>query len=246
MIKSLFKYRYSLFLLFAFTCSCNQQYAQEKYTDDIILSYVCDPNQQDIKMYWRNDSGEVFGNIGTLISKLGDKNNHLILAMNGGMYLEDQSPQGLYIENSKTIKATNTIKSAYGNFYMQPNGIFYIHKNGTAGVCKTDDIQKVSNIQYATQSGPMLVHNGRINAHFNKNSSSTYIRNGLGILPDGKVLFAISSEKLNLYRFADFFKQNGCENALYLDGFVSRIYLPERNIRQTDGAFGVIIAVFEQ
>jgi uncharacterized protein YigE (DUF2233 family) len=35
----------------------------------------------------------------------------------------------------------------------------------------------------------------------------------------------------------------GCKNALYLDGFVSRMYLPSKNIEQMDGKFGVMIGV---
>jgi uncharacterized protein YigE (DUF2233 family) len=37
----------------------------------------------------------------------------------------------------------------------------------------------------------------------------------------------------------------GCRNALYLDGFVSRCYLPEKNLTQLDGDFGVMIGVVE-
>jgi uncharacterized protein YigE (DUF2233 family) len=36
-----------------------------------------------------------------------------------------------------------------------------------------------------------------------------------------------------------------CQNALYLDGFVSRTYLPEKAWKQVDGNFGVIIGVTE-
>ena len=53
--------------------------------------------------------------------------------------------------------------------------------------------------------------------------------NGVGILPDGKVVFAMSKTEVNFYNFADYFKKLGCKNALYLDGFVSRTYLPEQD-----------------
>lgn len=43
----------------------------------------------------------------------------------------------------------------------------------------------------------------------------------------------------------NFSKKKGCKNALYLDGFVSRTYLPEKNWSQLDGNFGVIIGVTE-
>ncbi len=36
-----------------------------------------------------------------------------------------------------------------------------------------------------------------------------------------------------------------CRNALYLDGLVSRTYLPAQRWIQTDGDFGVMIGVTE-
>jgi uncharacterized protein YigE (DUF2233 family) len=101
------------------------------------------------------------------------------------------------------------------------------------------------NIKFATQSGPMLVVNGEIHTAFKKGSSNLNIRNGVGILPNNHILFAMSKKEINFYDFAQFFKNAGCKNALYLDGFVSRTYLPEKNWVQTDGQFGVMIGVTE-
>ncbi|WP_242604841.1 phosphodiester glycosidase family protein [Flavobacterium subsaxonicum] len=53
----------------------------------------------------------------------------------------------------------------------------------------------------------------------------------------------MSKEPINFYDFAQYFKDMGCNNALYLDGYVSRTYLPEQNWIQADGNFGVIIGV---
>ena len=89
----------------------------------------------------------------------------------------------------------------------------------------------------------MLLINGEIHPKFNPNSTSLHIRNGVGKLPNGNLLFAITKEEVNLYDFALFFKNRKCSNALYLDGFVSRVYFPEENRVQTDGNFGVIIGV---
>jgi uncharacterized protein YigE (DUF2233 family) len=62
-------------------------------------------------------------------------------------------------------------------------------------------------------------------------------------LPDNKILFAKAKKEINFYDFANYFKSTGCKNALYLDGLVSRTYLPEKEWTQTDGNFGVIIGV---
>lgn len=56
----------------------------------------------------------------------------------------------------------------------------------------------------------------------------------------------MSKTETNFYDFASYFKSMGCKNALFLDGFVSRTYLPEKNWVQTDGSFGVIIGVTER
>ncbi|MBP6659490.1 MAG: phosphodiester glycosidase family protein, partial [Chitinophagales bacterium] len=74
-------------------------------------------------------------------------------------------------------------------------------------------------------------------------STKLNIRNGVGILQNGNPIFVMSKQEVSFYDFAKYFKKIGCENALYLDGFVSRTYLPEKNWIQTDGNFGVIIGV---
>ncbi len=67
----------------------------------------------------------------------------------------------------------------------------------------------------------------------------------MGILPDGSLLFAISTQKLNLYDFANFFKVQACTNALYLDGFVSKVYAPEWDRNALGGNFGVMIGSWD-
>ena len=78
-----------------------------------------------------------------------------------------------------------------------------------------------------------------------RHSTNLNIRNGVGILPNNQIVFAISKKEINFYDFAEYFKNLGCKNALYLDGFVSRTYLPEKNWEQIDGNFGAIIGVTE-
>ena len=160
--------------------------------------------------------------------------------MNGGMYKTDNSPLGLFIAETKVVATLNT-GSGNGNFYLKPNGVFYITTGNRAAICKTENFKADSKIKYATQSGPMLVINGQIHPAFKKGSTNLNIRNGVGLLPNGQLLFAMSKAEINFYDFADYFKKAGCKNALYLDGFVSRTYLPGKNWIQTDGNFGVII-----
>lgn len=214
----------------------------KKSKDDRFVSYAVDPKKQDIKLYWKNDKQESFKSIQNLKTWLEKDHKNLLFAMNGGMYKEDNSPLGLFIENKKIITALNKA-NANGNFYLKPNGIFYITVDNVPNICNTVNFINNGNIKYATQSGPILVIDGQIHPAFKAGSTNLNIRNGVGILPGNKIIFVMSKKEINFYDFANYFKKMGCKNALYLDGLVSRTYLPEQNWIQTDGNFGVIIGV---
>lgn len=213
-----------------------------KPSDDEFVSYTVNPKTEMIGFYYKDKNKSNFKSITNLKSSLTKDHKELVFAMNGGMYKTDKSPQGLFIENG-VVKAKIDSTSADGNFYLKPNGIFYLTTKKEARVVKTETFKVYNDVNFATQSGPMLVIDGEIHKAFNRSSTNLNIRNGVGILPNGKVLFALSKKEINFYNFASFFKEKGCENALYLDGFVSRAYCPSQNWIQTDGDFGVIIAV---
>jgi uncharacterized protein YigE (DUF2233 family) len=234
--------RISLALAIAITLSGSYTATSQPVNNEKILSYIADPKKQDIRFYWKNDSDKIFRSIQNLKNHLERKNRQLIFAMNGGMYQTDNSPLGLYIENYKTITRLNR-RSASGNFYMKPNGVFYIMKDNKAAICRTGEFLKKTEVQFATQSGPLLILDGKIHQEFKKGSANLNIRNGVGILPDNRILFAMSKVPVNFYEFAEFFKRQGCSNALYLDGAISQTFLPEKNWIQTGGNFGVIIGV---
>ena len=217
--------------------------AKNIQTDDSrFITYTINPKKQEVKLFWKDDKGENFRSIQNLKFWLDKHKGKLLFAMNGGMYREDNSPQGLFIEKQKALSPLDTA-SGNGNFYLKPNGVFYITTDNVAAICKTQDFINNGTINYATQSGPMLVIDGQIHPAFKEGSENLNIRNGVGILPDNKVVFVMSKKEINFYDFANYFKTLGCKNALYLDGLVSRTYLPEKNWIQTDGNFGIIIAV---
>jgi len=208
--------------------------------DERFIEYRVDLKKQTIQFYWKDENGQLYRSLGELKQSLHAKGKKLVFATNGGMYQTDNSPLGLYIENGKVLKQLNT-KDATGNFYLKPNGVFYITNDNKASICTTEAFESNSKIKYATQSGPMLVIDGKLHSAFQKNSTNLNIRNGVGVLPDGKIMFVMSRKGINFYEFATYFQNAGCKYALYLDGFVSRTYLPGENWTQTDGDFGVII-----
>ncbi|BDS11416.1 phosphodiester glycosidase family protein [Aureispira anguillae] len=206
-----------------------------------ILSYEVNPQKEKIAFYLKDRSGNNYNRFTKLKAALAQEGKELVFAMNGGMYQKDFSPVGLYIEQGIVLSPMDDAKNRAGNFYLQPNGVFYLTKSNEGKICPSANFKLGNHINYATQSGPMLVIDGKIHAKFNATSSNINIRNGVGILPNGNLLFALSKEKINFYSFALFFKEKGCRNALYLDGFVSKAYLPSQDWVKEDGNFGVII-----
>lgn len=217
---------------------------QFKWNDDDtdFVYYTANPNKEKIDLYWKDANGNNYASLGNLKAALAKDKKQLVFAMNGGMYKKDKSPQGVFIERCVVRNNLDTMDGG-GNFYLKPNGVFYLTINNIPVVCKTQDFKGGKHVAYATQSGPMLVIDGEIHSAFNEKSTNLNIRNGVGILPNNEILFAMSKKEINFYQFAKFFKDKGCRNALYLDGFVSRTYNPKQKWIQTDGDFGIIIGV---
>ncbi len=166
----------------------------------------------------------------------------LTFAMNAGMFHSNFSPVGLYIEQGNVIQALNEDKG-WGNFFLQPNGVLAWNKR--QAVIWTTEQYKAKAFQpdYATQSGPMLVMNGKINPLFLANSDSKKIRNGVGI-KNNKLYFVISKNRVNFYNFAEFFQKNlKVEQALYLDGSISSLYLQKNNHNDRKFNMGPIIGL---
>jgi len=184
-----------------------------------VCSY--DVSKVDIRLHLKDDNGQPFGRFSNLIPSL--KAEPLML-MNGGMYHDDLDAVGLYVENGVEHQRIST-KAGWGNFHLLPNGVFWI-KNGKLGVTETKAfIKRRIKPDYATQSGPMLVIDGRLHRRFLKDSDSRKIRNGVGLSRDGTtVYFAISHSATTFWNFGTLFKDAlKTPNALFLDGTVSAI-----------------------
>ena len=58
-----------------------------------------------------------------------------MFAMNAGMFRQDQSPVGLYVEDRRKLHEADT-RGGMTNFHMKPNGVFWIGDRA-AGVTET-------------------------------------------------------------------------------------------------------------
>jgi len=206
---------------------------------------VCsfDPRSDDIRLFWQAPDGKPYGAFSALADALKASGLRLVFAMNAGMFKDDQSPVGLYIERGRKLHDADT-RAGATNFHMKPNGVFWI-ADGAAGVTETGRyLASPPHARYATQSGPMLVVDGMIHPRILPSGTSEKTRNGVGQHDDGTVVFAIADEPVNFDTFAKFFRDGlGCKNALFLDGSVSSLYAPELDRDDETAPIGPIVGV---
>jgi uncharacterized protein YigE (DUF2233 family) len=154
----------------------------------------------------------------------------LVFAMNAGMYEADRQSVGLLVAKGQEYTPLNQSQGR-GNFYLQPNGVFGVLEDGRAFVVSTQYLAhnrgRFPPIRLATQSGPMLLRKGQINRAFTPDSPNLHVRNAVGwVRETGEVICVISEAPVCFYDLAAFLQGLGCWQALYLDGSVSRMYLP--------------------
>jgi uncharacterized protein YigE (DUF2233 family) len=205
---------------------------------------VCtvDLRQYRLRLFWRGPDGEAYGSF----DRLKAAHPELAFAMNGGMYHKDWSPVGLYVEDGRELKKANTANGP-GNFHMKPNGVFFAGQD-RAGVLETGRyLRQRPKAEIATQSGPMLVIDGRIHPKISEEGISRKVRNGVGVRDPHTVVFAISEGLVTFGQFARLFRDVlGCQNALFLDGSVSSLYAPALKRSDWHAPLGPIIGAVEK
>jgi uncharacterized protein YigE (DUF2233 family) len=208
----------------------------------IVCSF--DTRKDDIKLFWKGADDKAYGGFSRLATALSTRGRALRFAMNAGMFEEDLSPVGLYVEDGH-LRHRADLREGPSNFHLKPNGVFYVSDSG-AGVAETSHFLAAGlKTRFATQSGPMLVLDGRIHPKISPTGASAKIRNGVGVREGSLVVFAISEEPVTFHAFAELFRDRlNCPNALYLDGSVSSLYAPNLN-RRDDPArpIGPIVGV---
>lgn len=219
---------------------------QYQYRQVSISACRADPRTDTIRTYWKDAAGQPLATFARLDAMLRAQGQEMLCATNAGIYDKQLQPLGLYVERGSVLRKLNTRKNAYGNFYMQPNGVFVLGER-QAYIVETSDYAAQSTLwdataRYATQSGPLMIVAGKINARFDPDSMNAVVRNAVCLDSAGMVTLAIARNPISFHDFASFLRDElKCTDALYLDGSISRIYPSlEANMGP---AFGAMIAV---
>jgi uncharacterized protein YigE (DUF2233 family) len=225
------------------------------YQNKNYLAFIADLSMHNIGMHlnYQNTSDHnatKYIKLSSVKTTLEHKGIKVLMLTNGGMYTRENDPEGLLIANGKELEPIDLGTSERTlNFYMMPNGVFYINDGKPKIETSKEFSKKYSGNQIApnqaTQSGPMLVIKNKHHPAFNHGSPSKKLRSGVGIMQDGRVIFIISKNSTtNFHDFGTIFKDVfGCENALFLDGVISKMYTYNYNKTSTGGNFGPIISV---
>ena len=202
-------------------------------------------NVEHLELFWRDDAGRPYRQFSALRDALQLKGKQLVFAVNAGMYRPDFSPVGLFVTDGRELEPLNRHVGS-GNFSQQPNGVFLVEGH-SARVITTDQYgSEHPKPSLATQSGPMLVHDGEVttSAVMSPNSTWRKIRNGVCAPTADAVVFVISESPVTFYEFARFFRDAlQCKEALYLDGTISSLYAPNLNREDRGSDMGPILGV---
>lgn len=206
-----------------------------------------DAGQEDLRLFYKEgEGGAVLGQFFAVDDVLKLENKRLAFATNAGMYHDDRSPVGHYLENGTELMRVIP-NAGPGNFGLQPNGVFCIGET-RADVFETKRyISEKPACKHATQSGPMLVIDGELHPRFLVDSTSRYVRNGVATSADGqRAVFVISNNRVTFHEMGSFVRDAlKLPQALYFDGNISRMYA--REFGRSDAGFllGPIVGVVE-
>lgn len=233
-------------LLFLLLSGCSQgsepasgpvsQCSRERFEDSSFT--VCDPRGGAIEIRTGHRS------FASLQAALRAGSKDVAFAMNAGMFDDRGRPIGLMIEDGREVHRINR-REGGGNFHLMPNGVFLVRKNGAAEVIESSRYKPSPDIDFATQSGPMLLIAGKLHPRFEADGKSRYVRNGVGIGRDGKPVFVISESAVSFGKLARFLRdRHHVSDALFFDGSVSSLWDPADNRMDSFTELGPMVVVF--
>lgn len=202
--------------------------------------------EPDLRLWQDGADGRPLNNFNNVREQLAPA-ERLAFAMNAGMFHADYGPVGLLVIDGEE-RAPLVTGASRDNFGMLPNGVFCTGGARPFQVIESRAFAEARPpCRLATQSGPMLVIDGALHPRFLVDSDSRYVRNGVGVAPDGQTAwFAISDRPVTFHEFGRLFRDGlGLRDALYFDGSISRLYAPAVNRADFGRSLGPIIGLVD-
>lgn len=203
---------------------------------------------EQVSLLWRDGEDEAYRSLSAAFSAVKESGRVPLMLMNAGIFTTAHTPAGLWVEKGDALAPLNR-RQGKGNFHIEPNGVFSVSGGKARVETSAAFAKRKARADYAVQSGPMLIVNGKINSRFVKNLSSPYKRNAVCTTKKGELLFVMTvryqSEWPSFYRLAEALSSFGCHNALYLDGSISDWFVKGKSGTFHWSSFVGIIAVTE-
>jgi uncharacterized protein YigE (DUF2233 family) len=205
---------------------------------------VCDPQGGQLLLFAAAKNEQPLRSFADIATRIDPR--RVAFAMNAGMFDQDGRPIGLAIVNGREVHKINLRKGG-GNFHLLPNGVLVVLADGKSAIFESSKLAGFRAApQLATQSGPMLVINGKLHPKLDRDGPSRYVRNGVGVRRDGRPLFVISEDAVSFGKLARFFRDSlHTPNALYFDGTVSSLWDPANGRQDAHTPLGPIIVVLK-
>lgn len=207
-----------------------------------ITDCIAIPERHRIATALANSEGANFRSLSSFAESRDPRT--IAFAVNGGMFDDEGDPIGYFVESGERKKELNTADGE-GNFHMKPNGVFFGTGDSWEIRTSQDFLQNVSDRpEFGTQSGPMLVVNGKLHPEITQDGPSRTIRNAVGIDDKGRAHFVISSAPISFGKLARFYRDElKVKDALYLDGSVSQLWNPATERLDSGAPIGPILVI---
>lgn len=233
----------ALVLALTRSTACAVEYRTVEHAGKWSIVCTVDPARERLELFLKDEKGAMLHKFSAIEAMLAARGKRLVFGMNGGMFHPGFAPVGLFVADGREITPLSTV-AGEGNFFLKPNGVFAVTDAGAVVAEASRWPALAGNARIATQSGPMLVIDGKLHPAFREGSESRLFRNGVGVGPNRKVLFVISMEPVNFHEFATLFRDVlHCRNALFLDGTISALHAPELKRSDTPFPLGPILGV---
>lgn len=209
---------------------------------------IADPQSHTINVvYGPGDQSSAYGSLAAFAQsaevRAEAEAGTIAFAMNGGAFSDDLAPRGYLVSSGERLAELDR-EAGDGNFYLKPNGVFF----GTAGEWRVvTTAQFFASVrdrpQFGTQSGPMLLVDGKLADAISADGSSRAVRNGVGVDTAGKAHFVIANAPVSFGQLARYLRdQAKARNALFLDANSSALWDPASG-RLDPGRTGPIVLV---